>query len=488
MLSKHSSYNFKVNKLQKSGQKKALKAFKEASKRVPAYKHFLKHNSVNPKSIRSIKDFEKLPVITKDNYLRKYSLQDLMWDGDKFKGDIISVSSGSSGEPFFWLRDKSQHEEAADTYYELYKDIFQSDQKSTLLVVCFSMGIWIAGSYTTMGGMSANNRGLKLNVITPALGIIDSLAVIKRLKNDYEQIILAGYPPFLKDLIDRGTSEGINWSQMNIAFTAAGESIGEELRDYFVRNGTAYNDPTKMINIYGTVDAGIIAHESPLTIALRRTIKENQLQEKFFGRSVLPTLAQYDPRRKYIEIIDENIVFTSTTAIPLIRYDIQDSGGQFDSIREFATEGILESALSKYPIELNKWAKPFVYVHGRKDFTASLYAVLIYPENIKKALLSKASMQYVTGRFVMGTVHDAKLDQYLEIILELKESIKENQKIHNIIKKEITKTLVADNSEFKKLRSVIGKRAEPKIIFKKTNDSKFFSRNSNKQKWTNNQS
>lgn len=474
-----------VNRLDKEGQKKALRTFHAAAERVPAYSHFLKHHGVNHKKIKSFDDFRRLPLVEKDNYLRKYPLDQLMWDGRKFEGDIISVSSGSSGEPYFWLRDEAQHEEAAEIYYDIYKNTFHSDEIPTLLVVCFSMGIWIAGSYTTLGAMAARRKGLKMNIITPALDISDSVAVIKRLQNDYQQIILAGYPPFLKDLVDRGAEAGINWLNLNVGFTAAGEAIGEELREYFIKKGTKYNDPTKVVSIYGTVDAGIVANETPLSVTLRRLIYQNNLQKDYFGRQVLPTLAQYDPLKKYIEVVDDNIVFTSSTALPLIRYNIKDIGGKFDDLSGLIfNEKDFQRSIQKNKVDIKQWYKPFVYVHGRADFTASLYAVLIYPENIKKALLQEGLSKFTSGRFVMSVKHKKNLDQYLELVVELRNGTKATKELHNLVEKGVMDVLSQDNFEYRKLLNSIGRRAHPKVILKNSDDEQYFSRTSNKQRWT----
>ncbi len=480
-----SNYLKITTKLNKAAEKKALKTFHSAAERVPGYRDFLKRHKINHKKIKTFEDFKQVPLVDKENYLRRYPLEDLMWDGNKFAGDIISVSSGSSGEPYFWLRDQSQHTEAAEIYYDLYKNSFHSDQIPTLLVVCFSMGIWIAGSYTTTGAMAANRKGMKINVVTPALDISDSIAVIKRLKDDYQQIILAGYPPFLKDLVDRGAEAGINWLDLNVGYTAAGEAIGEELRDYFIKKGTKYNDPTKVIGIYGTVDAGIVANETPLSIILRRHIYQNGLQKSFFGKQVLPTLAQYDPMKKYIEAVDGSIVFTSATAMPLIRYNIKDAGGLYHSLADLIIdEQELKNSLTKHDIDIAKFYQPFVFVHGRADFTASLYAVLIYPENIKKALLSSELVNYASGRFVMAVKHRKNLDQYLEIIVELRGGKKNSKEAHKVIEDSIMGTLLSDNFEYRKLLNSIGSKAHPKIILKLADDAEYFSRTSNKQRWT----
>ncbi|HEX5394943.1 MAG TPA: hypothetical protein VFW52_01155 [Candidatus Saccharimonadales bacterium] len=474
-----------VNKNMQKGQKKALATFHQAARRVPAYKDFLDKQAVNPKKIKNFGDFQHVPPVTKDNYLRQYPLDELMWDGSKFNADLISVSSGSTGEPFFWLRDRLQHEEAADIYYDIYKNAFNSDSIPTLLVVCFSMGIWIAGSYTTLGAVACAERGLKMNVITPALDVHDSVAVIKRLKDDYEQIILAGYPPFLKDLVDKGMEDGIGWKNLNVGFTAAGETITEELREYFLKHGTANSDPKRVISIYGTVDAGIVAYETPFTIPIRRGIYQSGRQEQLFGRGVMPTLGQFNPLQKYIEEIDGNIVFTSGTGLPLVRYNIKDTGGVITDVSKLNDEpGGVMKILEKENIKPLEWARPLVYVHGRADFTASLYAVLIYPENIKKAMFDPELTKFTTGRFVMSVKNKKNLDQYLEIIIETKAGIKPAQSHADKVRDAIISTLLAENTEYRKLRSSIGEKTTPKIILKPQHDPQYFSRTPNKQSWT----
>jgi phenylacetate-CoA ligase len=485
MVNIYRAYSRGVSSLEKKGQKQALRVFHAVSKQVPAYQDFLKKNGVNPKTVRTFADFQKLPLITKDNYLRQYPMRELMWEGSEFNGDLISVSSGSTGEPYFWLRNEAQQEEAAEFFFDMYKHNFNCDTVPTLLVVCFSMGIWIAGSYTTLGGVSASRRGLKMNIITPALDVDDALAVITRLKNNYQQLILAGYPPFLKDLIDRGAEQGVDWKKLKIGYTPAGEVIGEELRDYFLRRGTAYKDPAKITSIYGTVDAGIVAFETPLSVMLRRQIYKQNLQENYFGRQVLPTLAQYDPRRRYIESVDGDIVFTACSGLPLVRYDIKDVGGVVSRLEDIVPDDFeFQKAVAKNNLDIKTFAKPFVFVHGRSDLTASLYAVLIYPENIKKALFKEEVTHLVSGRFVMSIKYKKNLDQYLEIIVELRNGHKPDKDIMEHVQHAVAEALDSDNFEYRKLKKSIGSRAIPKIILKTHNDPQHFPRHVNKQRWT----
>jgi phenylacetate-CoA ligase len=204
-----------------------------------------------------------------------------------------------------------------------------------------------------------------------------------------------------------------------------------------------------------------------------------------FGRQVLPTLAQYDPRRRYIESVNGNIVFTSSTGIPLVRYNIKDVGGVITDLAAITpNEESLLRDIKKHNINIKKWSRPFVYVHGRSDFTVSLYAVLIYPENIKKALFKEEVTSYVTGRFIMDVKYRKNLDQYLEILVELRKNLKPSSEILQHVQHAIAEALESDNFEYRKLKISIGAKAIPVVKLKLHDDPQYFPRTVNKQRWT----
>ena len=88
---------------QERGDRSALQLFHAMATRVPAYKDFLhQHGVKNHDQIRTIEDFQSLPLINKGNYLESYPLEDLCWDGNFTQGQwVISSTSGSSGKPFY---------------------------------------------------------------------------------------------------------------------------------------------------------------------------------------------------------------------------------------------------------------------------------------------------------------------------------------------------------------------------------------------------
>jgi phenylacetate-CoA ligase len=87
-----------------AGTPGALAPFHDVARRVPAYQRFLAAHGVDPVAIRTVEDFAGLPLLTKETYQRRYPLPELCRDGRLDAGDMVAVSSGSSGQPTVWPR------------------------------------------------------------------------------------------------------------------------------------------------------------------------------------------------------------------------------------------------------------------------------------------------------------------------------------------------------------------------------------------------
>src|SRR3989344_5253736 len=155
----------------KRGENRALELFRLMSKRVPAYKDFLKKNKINPDLVRNIKDFSKVNPIDKNNYLRFYPLESMCWDGNlKGKRWTIATNSGSTGEPFYFPREAEQDRQYA-LLAELYlRNNFEIHKKTTLYLDCFAMGAWIGGLFTYEAIRIVAERGkYPLTIYTPGI-------------------------------------------------------------------------------------------------------------------------------------------------------------------------------------------------------------------------------------------------------------------------------------------------------------------------------
>ena len=474
---KHKDSEFFINE----GIKRALITFKQTAERVPAYKDFLKRNRINPSQIKTIHDFKTLPTTNK-KYLRSYKLNELCWDGNLHDLDMISTSSGSTGEPFYWPRGLDQEEEVTKIYEIVYKT-FKADKKKTLLVIGYSMGNWIAGTFTLTATMRLAQKGYPITIISPGIIVEEIVRAVKNLSENFDQVILAGYPPFVKDVIDRGKISGVEWPKLDVKFIFGGEVISEKFRDYILKAVGKTKEADKLteaMNTYGTADSAILGYETPISIYLRRHASKNiEIRNELFRETTqLPTVTQYDPRFKFFEEINVKLIFTSASGIPLIMYDIGDTGSLISYDQFLSTlkrhDINVESELKKLGVKKYNYKLPFLYLFGRRDLTVTLYGLNVYPENIKAALESEELSKFVTGKFMMATEETAKHNQYLSVNIELAERVRNGGSLQRLVTKMVVEKLNELNSEYRKLHTSIGKKAIPKVELIKYNDPRYF--------------
>jgi phenylacetate-CoA ligase len=469
--------------IEQEGFTKALQLFHEAAERVPAYKNFLNKSGIDHKKIKTLADFKQVPIIDKKNYLRAYPLKDLLWDGEFKDLYILSSSSGSTGEPFLWPRGEEQELEGGLTFELIFKKIFKVDKYSTLYIDIFSMGTWIAGPFVLACAEYLSKKGYPLLTVTPGIDKEITFSLFKNLASQFDQIVLSGYPPFIKDIIDVGENYGVNWKKYRIRFLFAAEGFSEKWRDYLHDKVGASDDLVTSINLYGSADAAILAHETPLTTTIRRLISNDHKKvEKLFGDNRLPTLGQYDPRLKFFEEVDRSVVFSSLSGVPLIRYSIGDTGGVF-SFNEME-RSLLDLG---YPIlsEIKRdfsWKLPFVYVFGRTDLTISFYGLLIYPEHVKYGIERSGLDDFISGKFVMSTESFDNQDSYWKVRIELSKDVRSSTDLQEKLQKAIVKGLRKVNSEFKRLNEALNGRAIPEVELIENGDIEFFKPGA-KQRW-----
>lgn len=484
-LRKRTGSNF-----ERRGQKMALKLFHEMALRVPAYIHFLQANHIDPKKIQSIKDFRTIPCTTKENYVKKYPLEMLCWDGEFHQKQwTICSTSGSSGEPFYFPHEKEQDWQYAKLAELYLRTNFQIHKKSTLYIDGFMMGAWIGGVFTYEAiRLLAEKGNYKLSIITPGAdkkGIINS---VKTLGPKFDQVIIGSYGPFLKDVLDEGLQQGLKWKKYNLGFVFSAEGFSEEMRDYVLQVAGAKNKYTSSLNHYGTVDLGTMSYETPVSILIRKkAIQNRQLYTSLFGETTkLPTLTQYIPELFYFEEEHNTVICTSRSGLPLVRYNLNDHGGvcTFEAMQQyFQNEKQNITMLSKKAqIQSTVWKLPFVWVFERNDFMVKFYLCDIYPETIRKALFQKSLIKKITGKFLMKIGFDKDLNQFLEINVELKPNAVSTREFKQKVTKIITDELLKTNTGYQNVYSRIHERAIPKIIFWKYEHARYF-KPGGKQKW-----
>lgn len=433
-----------------------LNLFHEVTDTVPAYQTFLAENNINPTSIQTFADFQNLPLITKDNYLRRYPLPNLCRRGEIASCDFIAVSSGSTGQPTFWPRFITDEFQIATRFEQIFYDSFAADRKSTLAVVCFALGTWVGGMYTANCCRYLASKGYPITLVTPGNNKDEILRVVRELAPHFEQVILLGYPPFLKDVVDTGIARGVEWHRYGIKWVMAGEVFSEEWRSLVGERVGSTRSCYHSASLYGTADAGVLGNETPLSICIRRFLAQNpEVARSLFGESRLPTLVQYDPHSRFFEVQDGTLLFSGDNGIPLIRYHISDTGGllsytemlevlaqyDFDPIAQLQQESGEES-----PRGIRRL--PFVYVFGRSHFIVSYFGANIYPENVTIGLEQPTIREWVTGKFVMQLKETADRDRFLSVVVELAPGVEADESKREAIAQSILAQLRRLNSEF----------------------------------------
>ena len=205
------------------GFPEALSLLRRAADNVPAYSTMLKATGIRLDDIHDAAAFARLPLLNKDNYVRRFALEDLVEGGKLAACDFFAVSSGSTGEPTLWPRALDHELAIAVRFEQVLRDSFQAHRRQTLAVVCFALGSWVGGMYTTSCLRWVAAKGYPLLIVTPGNKLDEILRVVKRLAPDFEQTVLFGYPPFLKEVIDAGRADKIAWDSLNIRLVTAGE-------------------------------------------------------------------------------------------------------------------------------------------------------------------------------------------------------------------------------------------------------------------------
>ncbi|MGA9377870.1 MAG: phenylacetate--CoA ligase family protein, partial [Phormidium sp.] len=464
--------------LQKDNATKAesatLALFHSVAAKVPAYQAFLKAQNINSETIQTLADFSQLPQVTKENYLKVYSLAQLCKDGRLESCDLIAASSGSTGKPTFWPRFFSDELAITTRFEQIFHDSFFADTRRTLAVVCFTLGTWVGGLFTTNCCRYLASKGYPITVIAPGNNKEEIFRVVQELGGAFEQVVLLGYPPFIKDVVDTGIARGIEWQKYNIKMVFAGEVFSEEWRSLVGERVRSTNFCYDSAALYGTADAGVLGNETPLSICIRRWLANHPEAAKIlFGESRLPTLVQYDPLSRFFEVENGNLLFSGDNGIPLIRYNILDTGGvipyqeMLRFLGEYGFDPLTALAQERGIREL-----PFVYVFGRSNFTVSYFGANIYPENVTVGLEQPAIKEWVTGKFVLQVKEDADQNKFLSIVVELAPGIEANEEMKMAIANSILSQLQRLNSEF--ANYVPQAYQMPQITLTPTGDPEYF--------------
>ncbi|GGX02150.1 hypothetical protein [Streptomyces lomondensis] len=202
-----------------------LRLFQRASRSVPAYAAFLQSRGFDARAVSEPADFSRVPVTSKDDYLRAYPLSDLLWSGDFSGVGVLAASSGSSGTPFYWPQNDLSRQEAMRLNEPLW-ETFDCRSRSTLCIITFAMGTHVAATYELGAITGLTQRGYRLTAICPGIDVDESVTILRDLASGFQQTVIMGYPPIVKDVIEAAADVALDTLNLRLVFSGATPNTG----------------------------------------------------------------------------------------------------------------------------------------------------------------------------------------------------------------------------------------------------------------------
>jgi phenylacetate-CoA ligase len=388
--------------LRRIGIMRAHAAFIKASDTCPAYIDFLKTKGYAPRHRWKLSD---LPVTTKENYVKRYGIEERCYDGKiPASGVVIDESSGSSGVPNNWVRSAEEREDVKRILQLNYQLIYRDS--GCILLNCFALGPWATGMNVSM---SLVDVGILKSIGPDQLKLENTLELFGP---GYRYLVF-GYPPFIKTFVD---TTRLDLSKYRLDLIVGGEGMSEGLRSHLLKSFKT------VISSYGASDLEInIGVETELTINLRRLCCRNPaLSQSLFGREAPPMIFQYNALDYVIETNPEGeLVYTigrQTSAAPKIRYNLHDKGGVL-SHKELAAK------LRAHDIDISDLARPqscfpILYVFGRSDLTVPFFGAKVYPTDVEEVINAHSVLSAQINSFQLTSYEDERINRRLRIRLE----------------------------------------------------------------------
>jgi phenylacetate-CoA ligase len=451
---------------QEVGWQQASRVFHAAAEQVPAYKDFLRKNGIDHRKIQTRSDFEAVPPTDKENYIRAYPLSERCFGGRVHSKTLVASSSGTTGEPMFWPRSGYQEFEASVMHELLFRNAFRIHERSTLMVIGFPMGVYVSGVATLLPSFLVSQKGYALTIVSAGNNKTEVLRAIRNLHTQYDQVVLIGHPFFIKDVIETGKREGTRWGSMKLCFLFCSEGFSESWRSYLLEQTDGACDRDSAVSVYGSSELLLMGYETPFTLDARKKFESvSSSEQEGIAKSPLAQIFQYIPFFRFLESVNDELLFTSASGIPLIRFNLHDSG------RVFSSKTIAERY---HGLSEPLWKIPTVSMWGRSDYTVIFYAANIYPEHIKPVLYRPEFIRFCTGNFSMEKGYDANHDEFLEIHIELNSGVEPSEPLALLLQKSIVASLRSVNMEYLFLCNHLEKDLTPRIILWRYRSETYF--------------
>jgi phenylacetate-CoA ligase len=360
------------------------------------------------------KNFQKIPVMDKQSYIKKWSILERSVDGKLPKrGVVVDESSGSSGTPTSWVRGPEERAATRQLLQVGFARTAQQVKKQPFVLNAFSLGAWATGMNIT----SSLSDFTMIKSIGPDKDKI--IATMQEFGTEYTYIILS-YPPFLKSLFD---DTRIKWDDYTIVLAFGGEGISENMRAHL--NKYAHS----VLGSYGASDLEInLAIETDFTIALRQAVAKSPKLSKAITKQseygVLPMIFQFNPFDYIIETNTEGEMLVTITRRqninPRIRYNIHDRG---HVIRMRDLLPVLEEQGFQSVIKQKFLDLPLLLHYGRSDMSVDYNGAVVAPDGLRDVIFSDPTLIEIIENHRLISYEDTDGNKQLHIALQLKQNL-----------------------------------------------------------------
>ncbi|UWP87035.1 phenylacetate--CoA ligase family protein [Dactylosporangium fulvum] len=381
---------------------------------VPAYGDFLRRNNWRFRWF----DLTSYPTTDKQSYVKAYPEDQRCRHGEiKIAGSVVDESSGSSGQPFNWVRSRRELRSVHKNLAGYATMVFPSPRR--FVINAYSMGAWATGTNT---GIAMAKIAMVKNTGPDLQKIADTL---RYFGPGFEYIVTA-YPPFLKHLRDKLDAEDFPWGEYRISGLVGGEGMTEALRDYLEERFL------KVRSGYGASDLTIgVAGETDFTVWIRRRLRTDAaLRAALLGADEhrLPMIFQYNPLETYLETNADNEVLCTinSTAVltPKVRYNIGDEGRLVTFPEALAAIGDPAArADAERAWRTDRMRLPLLFLFGRKDSTISYMGANIYPQDVEYGIYTGNPLAHLVQSFCLELAEQADLESRPVINLQLRERL-----------------------------------------------------------------
>ncbi|RLF27886.1 MAG: hypothetical protein DRN01_01310 [Thermoplasmata archaeon] len=237
----------------KKYQDKALKKVVECAFKTKFYREKYREKGLNPSDIKGLEDIDKLPIVTRDDFV-KASPNDLLPETINVKKIFQASTSGSTGQPLVVWNDTYTALRCLQGFAEELSEHGVNWRKDKITIIGdFSPGgpenAYLTNTFFSGLNLFFNTKNFQtLDVKEDALSLMQK---ISRFKPDF----IGGYPPMLKGLAFL-KKNGYGETVKPKCIATSGTLLDKKTRDFIEE---AFN--VKLFDVYSSTEAGTVAFQ-----------------------------------------------------------------------------------------------------------------------------------------------------------------------------------------------------------------------------------